>query len=139
MVEVAQKLSKELREGEEQCELIIAITHCRMPNDIMIANALGAVADPNADEHGVDIILGGHDHVYYVGRGIRKYQGEEFSFDMPGTDNDQSTYVIKSGTDFHDLSEIELTLSAPQDHIRRRTITNIKGRLLRLMQCVAIR
>ena len=69
MVQVAQNLSRELREGKEQCELILAITHCRLPNDIKIARALGAVSHTDPAQHGVDLILGGHDHVYYIGRG----------------------------------------------------------------------
>lgn len=128
MVDIAQTLSKELREGKHKCELIIAVTHCRMPNDIMIANALGAVAQPDATSHGVDLILGGHDHIYYVGRGFQTYEGEPFSHDMPGTENDTATYVLKSGTDFHDLSELELTLSEPQDAVRRRTLTHVRGK-----------
>lgn len=130
MVDVARKLSKELREGEEQCELIIAATHCRVPNDVLIANELGAVKHTDANQHGVDLVLGGHDHVYYVSRGVDTYEGEEFCVDMPGNENDKSTYMIKSGTDFHDLSELELTLSAPQNAVRRRTITGIRGRCL---------
>ena len=66
MVQVAQNLSRELREGKEQCELILAITHCRLPNDVKIARALGAVSHTDPAQHGVDLILGGHDHVYYI-------------------------------------------------------------------------
>jgi len=38
------------------CELIIALTHMRFPNDERLAE--------NVD--GIDIILGGHDHVYQI-------------------------------------------------------------------------
>lgn len=127
MVEVARKLSKELREGSEQCEIIIAATHCRIPNDILIANELGAVKNTDANEQGVDLVLGGHDHFYYVSRGVDTYEGDDFCMDMPGIENDKNTYIIKSGTDFHDLSEVELTLSAPQNSVRRRTITGLRG------------
>ena len=126
MVDVAMHLSKELREGEEKVELIIAVTHCRMPNDVDIANALGAVRDTDPSSHGVDLILGGHDHIYYVGRGVHEYQGADYSMDMPGAEKDKNTFLIKSGTDFHDLSELEIVLSEPQDAVRRRTISSIK-------------
>jgi hypothetical protein len=38
--------------------------------DIKLANELGAVADYKGVEntHGIDLAIGGHDHIYYVGR-----------------------------------------------------------------------
>jgi hypothetical protein len=45
-------LGRELR--EKGCDYVIALTHMRTPNDIRLAE--------NVDE--IDIILGGHDHVY---------------------------------------------------------------------------
>ena len=63
MAGMARKISCELREGPVQCDLILAITHCRLPNDVALANTLGAVADTNPNEHGVDMVLGGHDHM----------------------------------------------------------------------------
>ncbi|PKI82840.1 hypothetical protein MVES1_003744 [Malassezia vespertilionis] len=126
MVEVGKKYSKELREGPEQCDLIIAITHCRLFNDVKLANALGAVRDTDVQEHGVDLVLGGHDHVYYIGNGVEKYEGDAYDNSMGGTEDDKSTYLIKSGTDFHDLSELALTLSEPHaGTVRRRTIDAI--------------
>ena len=46
-------LSKELKEVKN-CEVVIALTHMRTHNDIRLAEN---VAD-------IDLILGGHDHVY---------------------------------------------------------------------------
>lgn len=81
MKDVAIELSKELRDpkGPHKVDVIIALTHCRVPNvssrgdtrmvadfqDIRLANELGAVADkPGVEnEHGVDLLIGGHDHV----------------------------------------------------------------------------
>lgn len=38
------------------------------PQDIDLCNSLGAVKDEDVkDRHGVDLVIGGHDHVYYVG------------------------------------------------------------------------
>ncbi|MCO5566137.1 hypothetical protein L7F22_019813 [Adiantum nelumboides] len=122
MVEIAKKLSKELRDpdGPHKCDLIVALTHCRLPNDIDLANALGATSNSPEDQHGVDLILGGHDHTYYIGNGIDKYEGEEWGTSMPGTEKDKSCMLVKSGTDFHDLSEIELELSEPKEGVIRR-------------------
>ena len=51
-VEAGKMLAWELR--DKGCEYIIALTHMRTPNDIRLAE--------NVDE--IDLILGGHDHVY---------------------------------------------------------------------------
>jgi 5'-nucleotidase len=53
-VAVAKKICEELR--EQGAQLIIAVTHSRAPNDIILA---GGVPE-------IDIILGGHDHEYYI-------------------------------------------------------------------------
>lgn len=47
-----EKWSKYLRE-EQGCDFIIGLTHMRVPNDILLAQ----------ESTGVDIFLGGHDHV----------------------------------------------------------------------------
>lgn len=62
------------------CDLIIALTHMRTPNDFKLAN----------NTKGIDIILGGHDHVCEddVVNGI---------------------HVIKSGTDFRQFGLITMT------------------------------
>lgn len=123
MAAVGHKLSRELREGPEQCELVIAITHCRLPNDIALASALGAVANPDVQSHGVDLLLGGHDHLYYVGHAVSSYEGQPYEHSMDGTQADRNAMLVKSGTDFHDLSELQLELSAPHTGaVRRRTI-----------------
>ncbi|XP_064466748.1 snake venom 5'-nucleotidase-like isoform X2 [Ornithodoros turicata] len=64
-------------------DYVIALTHMRTPNDCRLA--------ANVDE--IDLILGGHDHVYE----IKKINGK---------------YIVKSGTDFRQLSHITLTFSS---------------------------
>lgn len=80
MADTARELSKELRDpkGEHKVDMIIALTHCRVPNvcpsrtqadpqDIKLCNDLGAVSSgDHSNEHGVDLIIGGHDHVCIV-------------------------------------------------------------------------
>ncbi|XP_069183301.1 mannosylglucosyl-3-phosphoglycerate phosphatase isoform X2 [Procambarus clarkii] len=62
------------------CDYVIALTHMRTPNDIRLAE--------NVDE--IDLILGGHDHVYEVVK-----------------INDKT--ILKSGTDFREFSVITLS------------------------------
>jgi 5'-nucleotidase len=106
MIETAMELSKELRDpkGEHQVDIIIALTHCRVPNvcdhseaheadeqDIALANELGAVADKDGVEntHGVDLIIGGHDHIYYIGKGAKSWEGDTGGRDGHGTEADK--------------------------------------------------
>jgi len=83
-VTAANTLSAKLRE-EEGCEAVIALTHMRTPNDIRLAEQVA----------GLDLILGGHDHVYEK----HKVNGK---------------YILKSGTDFRQFSKVTLDFSRPQ-------------------------
>jgi len=76
-VEAGSMLASELK--KKGCEYVIALTHMRTPNDIRLAE--------NVPE--LDLILGGHDHVYEK----RKVNG---------------IYILKSGTDFRQFSKITL-------------------------------
>ena len=107
IVAMARKLSSTLRKGHG-CDLVFALTHCRLPNDIDLANDVGCCAqhsrnEPPTGDH-IDLILGGHDHTYYIGQGADKYDGEPFERPL-GSEKDKDTMIIKSGTDFRDLSE----------------------------------
>ncbi|RNA30440.1 trifunctional nucleotide phosphoesterase -like [Brachionus plicatilis] len=64
------------------CDIVIALTHMRWVNDTILAE--------NVPE--IDLFLGGHDHDYVVKQINEKW-------------------IIKSGTDFRELSVIELDLS----------------------------
>ncbi|ESO83037.1 hypothetical protein LOTGIDRAFT_169666 [Lottia gigantea] len=61
-------------------DIVIALTHMRWPNDIRLAEEV----------EDLDIILGGHDHDYCV-------------------EMINGTYIVKSGTDFRNLSHIHVT------------------------------
>lgn len=76
--EVARELIPQLR--SEGADIIIALTHMREPNDHKLASQLGGQ---------VDIILGGHDH-FYAHSLIN------------------GTHVLRSGSDFKQLSYLEL-------------------------------
>lgn len=77
-IEAGNQLADELL--AEGCDIIIALTHMRTPNDIRFAQ--------NCQK--VDLILGGHDHVYEIVK----------------VDN---LNIVKSGTDFRQFSKITLT------------------------------
>ena len=65
---------------EQGCEIIIALTHMREPNDIKLAQ--------KTPDGLLDLVLGGHDHYYNL-------------------EVVKSTHVLRSGTDFRQLSYIE--------------------------------
>jgi 5'-nucleotidase len=76
--ETAKKLIPELK--EQGADIVIAVTHQREPNDNKLAE--------NTGSEFIDIILGGHDHFY-------KHSLIN------------GTHVLRSGTDFKQLSYIE--------------------------------
>ncbi|RZF33607.1 hypothetical protein LSTR_LSTR006985 [Laodelphax striatellus] len=78
---------------QEGCDYVIALTHMRMPNDIRLAE----------NSTHIDLILGGHDHNYDV----RKV-------------NDR--YIIKSGTDFRQMSRITISFSGSVADVRAEKI-----------------
>eukprot|EP00434_Breviolum_minutum_P015355 symbB.v1.2.013532.t1/scaffold961.1/size148688/4 len=79
-VPCARRLAKQLKE-HDCAEIVIALTHMRVPNDELLAHEVSEV----------DIILAGHDHHYDV-----KPVGPH------------GTYVLKSGTDFRDITVLQL-------------------------------
>lgn len=78
----ASETAKELIPGlrEQGAEIIVCVSHQREPNDNKLAEKTGGDL--------IDIILGGHDHYY--------------SFNLIN-----GTHVLRSGTDFKQLSHIE--------------------------------
>lgn len=76
-IEVGHELSTQLR--KDGCDIVIALTHMRNPNDIKLAE----------QSSGIDLILGGHDHVCEgtIVNGI---------------------HIIKSGTDFRQFGLITI-------------------------------
>ncbi|KOS21910.1 5'-nucleotidase [Escovopsis weberi] len=76
--EVARELVPQLR--ADGADMIVCISHMREPNDIKLADQTAGL---------IDIILGGHDHYYNHCR-------------RPG-----GTHVLRSGTDFKQLSYLE--------------------------------
>ncbi|KAI9568934.1 Metallo-dependent phosphatase-like protein [Boletus coccyginus] len=135
MAKTGRELSRQLR-GEHQCDLIIALTHARVPNDIRLAKDLLASSPsaqethPIAGEHGVDIILGGHDHLYFVSKGVTTWEGYDTSKPSIGSEGDNGDIlVIKSGSDFRELSELTLELEdTPPGSVRKKVIKAVHGK-----------
>lgn len=82
--EVARELVPQLR--AQGADIVIALTHMREPNDDKLAAQLGGDM--------IDIILGGHDH-YYAHSFIN------------------GTHVLRSGSDFKQLSYLEVRRADP--------------------------
>ncbi|CAO3601047.1 unnamed protein product [Absidia cylindrospora] len=114
--QVAQDLSTMLRDpqGPYKVDLVLALTHMRVPNDVKLATTcLDAV----------DLILGGHDHFYYVSKSIEVINTDEsrqdylkdVGFDPEQDLNDDYTSqkavrIVKSGTDFREFGLLHLTI-----------------------------
>ncbi|PFH49098.1 hypothetical protein AMATHDRAFT_148390 [Amanita thiersii Skay4041] len=139
MTETGMDLSRRLRdpEGEYKCDVIIALTHSRY--DIQLAEELLVFSPsyqkdhPIANEHGVDLILGGHDHLYFVSKGATHWEGYDLSKTPNGAEKDVGEIlVIKSGYDFRDLSEMEISFEdTPAGSVRKKVISSISGKHLR--------
>jgi 5'-nucleotidase len=105
--------------------------------DVSLAHALLALS-PSAQRkdniyssQGVDILLGGHDHVYYVSKGVTSWRDYDVTQEVLGAQNDHGDIlVVKSGTDFRDLSEFTLELEdTPPGSVRKKVIKSINGKL----------
>lgn len=106
--------------------------------DIGLAKKVNALS-PSAQEktpiynrHGADIIFGGHDHLYYVSKGVTFWENYDLNQEVLGGEQDHGdVLVIKSGTDFRDVSDLKLELAdTPEGSIRRKVIKTIKGEVI---------
>ncbi|KAF0455054.1 Metallo-dependent phosphatase [Gigaspora margarita] len=123
-VSAGKELIAQLRDpnGPYAVDLIIALTHCRLPNDIILANKC---------KDDIDLILGGHDHFYYIGKGCDVING--WSREAEGNDGwtgkdavgDDGVRLVKSGTDFRELSIVELDID--ENTNEGRTLKRIKN------------
>lgn len=91
-VKEGRRLAQNLRNAG--ADLIIAITHQRMHNDIRLADQV----------QDIDLVLGGHDHHYEV-----------------TDENKHGTLVVNSGTDFRDLTKLEIRLEYEGSSINDRS------------------
>ena len=71
---------------KDGCDIVIALTHMRLSNDVILAR--------NVPE--IDLILGGQDHMYET-----------------MVDEKTGVFVVKSGTDFEEFSDIQMVFDVP--------------------------
>src|SRR5271169_4280177 len=100
-----------------------------LAKDLLALSPSGQKENSIASQHGVDLILGGHDHVYFVGRGVSSWDNFNVSENVLGAELDNGdVLVIKSGSDFRDLSAINIVLeSTPKGSVRKKIVTSITG------------
>ena len=67
--------------------------------------------------------------MYYISKGVTSWQGYDINEHVLGAEMDEGdVLIVKSGTDFQDLSEVNLTLKdTPTGSIRRKVIQEIRG------------
>jgi len=103
--------------------------------DISLAKHLHALSPAAQREtsivssHGVDLLLGGHDHLYYISKGVTSWNNFDLNREVLGAEDDHGdVLVIKSGNDFRDLSEFTIELeSTPPGSVRKQVIKSISG------------
>jgi 5'-nucleotidase len=89
-LESADELGEILR---PQCDMIIAISHMRIPFDRELAK----------EAKHIDLVLGGHDHLYAA-----------------EMDEDSGVFLVKSGSDFEDFSNITLDFCLSREEARQK-------------------
>lgn len=109
--------------------LTIHIQDILLAKELLALSPSGQKENSIASQHGVDLILGGHDHLYFVGQGVTSWDNFNVSEKVLGAELDNSdVLVVKSGTDFRDLSEIKIVLeSTPKGSVRNKIVKSITG------------
>ena len=100
-----------------------------MAKDLLALSPSAQKNHSTAGEHGVDIVLGGHDHLYFVSKGVTTWDGYDTSKPSIGAERDDGDIlVVKSGTDFRELSELTLELeNTPPGSVRKKVIKAVHG------------
>jgi len=102
----------------------------QLAKDLLSLSPSAQSTSPIFSLHGADIILGGHDHLYFASRGVSSWEGYSPSDESPlgARDDRGDVLVVKSGMDFRYLSELTLELEdAPEGSIRRKVIKAVHG------------
>ncbi|KAF8754293.1 5'-nucleotidase family [Rhizoctonia solani] len=78
--------------------------------------------------HKCDIVLALTHARYYIGRGAGSWDNYDLNSTCLGSEEDDGVFLVKSGTDFRDLSELTLELEdTPEGSIRRKVVKSIRG------------
>jgi 5'-nucleotidase len=77
-------------------------SNSRVPNDLALAKAVNALSSSGqkgkdiSNEHGADLLLGGHDHLYFVSKGVDAWENYDLKQTVLGAEaDDGSVLVIK--------------------------------------------
>ncbi|KAL0575874.1 hypothetical protein V5O48_006096 [Marasmius crinis-equi] len=129
MTDASKKLAAELRE-QQGCDLIFALTHALHEEDEALGTATGACLESIS---GIDIIFGGHNHNYHLGDGV---DHKNASDDPPSDPTERSPpgnrlLIVKSGTDFEDLSEVTVTVHVDEDGEAKKVAKVAKVEVIR--------
>lgn len=114
----ARRLARHLRVNE-RCDLVIALTHMRVPEDMDVANAT------TAGDGRIDLLLGGHDHEV-----VRRFAGDtdltaenveqgrkvsDLEVDGRLPEAEGNIRLVKSGTDWRALSLVRLIVQRDEN------------------------
>ena len=102
----ASEYARKLRD-EDGCNFIVALTHMRVRHDEKFAREIP----------GIDIVLGGHDHDYHCKFIQHELKGQQ----SQGASSALTKVVplIKSATDFYDMSEIDITFEVNEEQFSK--------------------
>lgn len=106
-------LAKELK--NKGCDYVIALTHMRTPNDVLLAERVPEI----------DLILGGHDHVYekkMVSERMFKNVRKATLYESHTRSQVNGKYIIKSGTDFRQFSVLTVDFSGEKPQVEVEAI-----------------
>jgi len=102
--------------------------------DSQLEKELAAQASPDPTQHAVDLLLGCHDHLYFMSKEAAAWDSYMIVSEYLGAEQDDGVYVIKSGSDIRDTSDMELILEAtPEGSEGRKISKENKGRCLHLI------
>ena len=73
--------------------------------------------------------------MYFIAKGVTSWEGYDVNQEVLGAEDDEGdVLIVKSGTDFRDLSEFTLELQeTPAGSVRRQVIKTIRGSMSRLI------
>lgn len=125
-------LSEKLRQGindERPCDLVFALTHADHSEDVELGLKLCAYSSENkpnlANCKGIDAIFGGHDHTYFLGEGVQRLNPDAVS--RAPEKGDDGLLIVKSGSDFYDLSEVRIEVEdAPEGLARKKIVKSLQ-------------
>ncbi|CAE6368073.1 unnamed protein product [Rhizoctonia solani] len=142
MYSTGQHLAKELRSKPHNCDLVFALTHALFSQDVALGSKTLAYTKDRFHElsekkqelkmvSGIDLIFGGHNHDYFIGSGVNHVYVTGPPNDLPNKWDrlweDHGLLIVKSGTDFNDLSEVlvELEVSNGVDLKRKVVVKSV--------------